>query len=99
MRLFKTFKGIAVEKENSYYLIKDNLDSFINDDNLVTKVTSLVNSLVPGYPAMIEELLPPIGSQQKLWACGVTYLRSKISREDHFRLPLMYVLLRSEQTQ
>jgi 2-dehydro-3-deoxy-D-arabinonate dehydratase len=35
---------------------------------------------------VISELLPPIGSQQELWACGVTYLRSKIGREEESKV-------------
>ena len=27
-------------------------------------------------------MLPPIGSNQELWACGVTYLRSKVGRQE-----------------
>ncbi|MEO5891718.1 MAG: hypothetical protein ABIQ31_15835 [Ferruginibacter sp.] len=30
----------------------------------------------------IEELLSVIGSNQELWACGVTCLRSKIGRQE-----------------
>jgi 2-dehydro-3-deoxy-D-arabinonate dehydratase len=30
---------------------------------------------------LINELLPPIGNQE-LWACGVTYLRSKVGRQE-----------------
>jgi 2-dehydro-3-deoxy-D-arabinonate dehydratase len=86
MRLFKTSKGIAVEKENNYYLIKDNWDSFINDDNLFTKVTNLLSSQIQKDSSVISELLPPIGSQQELWACGVTYLRSKIGRQEESKL-------------
>ena len=31
---------------------------------------------------MLNELLPPIGDKQELWACGVTYLRSKVARQE-----------------
>ena len=86
MRLFKAPNGIVVEKVNKYYLIRDNWDSFINDDNLLSKVASLLPPLTPGDSSMISELLPPIGSQQELWACGVTYLRSKIGREEESKL-------------
>ena len=86
MRVFKTLKGIVVEKGNNYYLIKDNWDSFINDNNLVSKVSGLLSSLTPKDSSLINELLPPIGSQQELWACGVTYLRSKIGREEESKL-------------
>ena len=82
MRLFKTLNRIAVEKENNYYLINDNWDGFINDENLFTKVLNLLPSLVPKESSVIGDILPPIGSQQELWACGVTYLRSKIGRQE-----------------
>jgi 2-dehydro-3-deoxy-D-arabinonate dehydratase len=86
MRLYKTLSGIAVEMESSYYLIKDNWDSFINDDNLFTKVLTVISSQSPNDSSVIGELLPPIGSQQELWACGVTYLRSKIGRQEESKL-------------
>jgi 2-dehydro-3-deoxy-D-arabinonate dehydratase len=86
MRVFKTLKGIVAETGNNYYLIKDNWDSFINDNNLVSKVSGLLSSLTPKDSSLINELLPPIGSQQELWACGVTYLRSKIGREEESKL-------------
>jgi 2-dehydro-3-deoxy-D-arabinonate dehydratase len=86
MRIYKTPNGIAVETGNNYYLIRDNWDSFINDDNLLSKISNLLPSLPPGDSSMISKLLPPVGSQQELWACGVTYLRSKIGREEESKL-------------
>ena len=38
--------------------------------------------LKTGDKSLISELLPPIGSNQELWACGVTYLRSKVGRQE-----------------
>jgi len=86
MRIYKTPVGIAVETGNKYYLLRDNWDNFINDDNLLSKISNLLPSLAPGDSSMISELLPPVGSQQELWACGVTYLRSKIGREEESKL-------------
>ncbi len=86
MRLFKTPEGIAVEADNNYYLIKDNWDSFINDDNIFKKVKSLISGLSPAGSSLTGELLPPIGSRQELWACGVTYLRSKIGRQEESKV-------------
>lgn len=86
MRLFRTLKGIAVERDNNYYLILDNWDSFINDDNLFSKVMDLISTHAPKDPSVISELLPPIGSHQELWACGVTYLRSKIGRQEESKV-------------
>ncbi|HUX94581.1 MAG TPA: fumarylacetoacetate hydrolase family protein [Bacteroidales bacterium] len=86
MRLFKTVNGIVVEAENHYYLLKENWESFINDDNLYHKVLKALSSLTSGDSSLIREVLPPIGNQQELWACGVTYLRSKIGREEESKV-------------
>jgi 2-dehydro-3-deoxy-D-arabinonate dehydratase len=36
----------------------------------------------PSKKEVLADILPPIGSKQELWACGVTYLRSKIGRQE-----------------
>jgi 2-dehydro-3-deoxy-D-arabinonate dehydratase len=86
MRLFKTVKGIVVEEASNFYLVADSWDVFINDDNLFSRVSNLISNLTPGDSSLISELLPPIGSQQELWACGVTYLRSKVGRQEESKV-------------
>ena len=91
MKVYKTKTGIVIEKENNFYLSKDEWDSFINDDHLFQKIEELIQSSgaidnVHGTPAggnklIEEEILAPAGSQE-LWACGVTYLRSKLGRQE-----------------
>ena len=84
MKLYKTQHGISVESNDEIYeaAITD-WDSFINDDNLLEKITSLIASGEAVKIKAIEEtqLLAPIGKQE-LWACGVTYLRSKVGRQE-----------------
>ncbi len=83
MRLYRTTKGIVIEKDETFYLSKDQeWETFINDDNLFTKALALVKSLPAGDAGLIHETLAPIGQNQELWACGVTYLRSKVGREE-----------------
>jgi 2-dehydro-3-deoxy-D-arabinonate dehydratase len=81
MKVYKTISGIVIEKENKFYLVDQYWDSFINDDHLVQKIENLIPSLIPKGNESIKDLLPPIGNQE-LWACGVTYLRSKIGRQE-----------------
>ena len=81
MKLYKTKTGIVIEKENKFYLINENWDSFINDDDLFQKIEKLTQTLAPKGNELISEVLAPIGNQE-LWACGVTYLRSKIGRQE-----------------
>ncbi len=85
MKLYKTKQGIVIEKDAGFFLIKDeNWDSFIKDDDLLAKVRAITKSISPvknGNELIEKELLPPVGNQE-LWACGVTYLRSKIGRQE-----------------
>jgi 2-dehydro-3-deoxy-D-arabinonate dehydratase len=82
MKLYKLKSGILIEKQFKFYLTNENWDSFVNDDNLLVKTEQLITSLAAIDKFGISELLPPIGSQQELWACGVTYLRSKVGRQE-----------------
>jgi 2-dehydro-3-deoxy-D-arabinonate dehydratase len=83
MKLFKTKRGIVIEKGSNYYFVgNENWDSFVNDDNLYQKLDQLTQSLNPQTNYWPEDILPPIGTSQELWACGVTYLKSKIGRQE-----------------
>lgn len=86
MRVFKTDSGIVVEKENEYFLITgQNWDEFINDDHLIEKIKDLASKLPARDKSLIREVLAPLGNQE-LWACGVTYLRSKVGRQEESKL-------------
>lgn len=83
MKLYNTKNGIIIEKNNAFYHVKDeSWESFINDDALAEKMEQLT-AVLPHYEKNImEDILAPIGPGQELWACGVTYLRSKIGRQE-----------------
>ncbi|ULC60715.1 fumarylacetoacetate hydrolase family protein [Flaviramulus sp. BrNp1-15] len=84
MKIYNTKKGIIIQSENSFHLINDNWDDFINNDNLASKLNNLVASLKPIQNAekIIEnDLLVPMQSQE-LWASGVTYYNSKLGRQE-----------------
>ena len=82
MKLYKIKAGIVIEKDNKFYLTNENWDSFVNDDYLLKKAGQLISSAEVVDKSSIDALLPPIGSQQELWACGVTYSRSKVGRQE-----------------
>ncbi len=83
MKVYNTKAGIVIEKDIFFYLVKDQRwEDFINDDDILRKIKSLVNTLPPATNELINETLPTIGSGQELWACGVTYLRSKVGRQE-----------------
>lgn len=82
MKLYKTPKGAVIEKDGHYYAVQENWEEFVNDDQLYEKMEQLTHTLLMIDSSAINELLPPVGRDQELWACGVTYLRSKIGRQE-----------------
>jgi len=82
MKIYKTTKGILLEKNSRYFLLNNqDWDSLINDDNLSDKLRQLSISTPLVEWQAAGELMAPIG-QQEIWACGVTYLRSKLGRQE-----------------
>jgi 2-dehydro-3-deoxy-D-arabinonate dehydratase len=83
MKLYKTNAGIVIEKESQFYLVTNSTwDSFINDDRLFEKITKLCAGLTAGGNELIKDILAPVSNTQEIWACGVTYLRSKVGRQE-----------------
>src|SRR5687767_9748122 len=84
MKLFKTGPGIIVERNGKYYAASiENWDSFVNDDAIQDKLNNLLNSDKASRIESLDESIvqAPVGNQE-LWACGVTYLRSKVGRQE-----------------
>jgi len=85
MKLYKTAAGIIVENNAEFFLLNDdNWDSYINDDGIFNKTEKLIGPLkaIKNRDEILNgEILPPVGKQE-LWACGVTYLCSKIGRQE-----------------
>src|SRR6187431_2908538 len=83
MKLYRTRTGIVIEKNDLFYLVQnENWDTFINDDKLIEKIEDIILVIKKRDNSVLEDILAPIGSQQELWACGVTYLRSKVGRQE-----------------
>ncbi len=83
MKLYKTKTGIVIEKEHTFHtVINESWESFVNDDALYQKMETLVRSVPASATDQLNDILAPIGNNQELWACGVTYLRSKVGRQE-----------------
>jgi 2-dehydro-3-deoxy-D-arabinonate dehydratase len=80
IKLIRCERGIVVEQDDKLFLLHDkDWDYFINDNFLYEKIlNSLPLAKVITNPGKIYH---PI-SAQELWACGVTYLRSKQGRQE-----------------
>jgi 2-dehydro-3-deoxy-D-arabinonate dehydratase len=85
-RLYKTTAGPIVERAGEYYRIDRPWDELCNDDALSASLETFcsVARALPDAVADIASPLAPIG-RQEVWACGVTYLRSRVARMEEAR--------------
>lgn len=84
MKLYRTQQGILIEKDNTFYPVKDGQwDEFLNDDRLYEKMLEVTRSAAPDAEAgdQLQNLFAPVQSQE-IWASGVTYFRSKVGRQE-----------------
>lgn len=85
MRIYKAKRGIIIEKERNLFLVEnEDWDKFINDDGLYDKADRLIKNLKPSTVAretLLRDIEAPIQNQE-VWASGVTYLRSKVGRQE-----------------
>jgi 2-dehydro-3-deoxy-D-arabinonate dehydratase len=81
MKIYKVNNGSVIFDGNTYKLIHLDWNVLLIQDDLRTYLTDLLDK---GQPTQLQDhkILKPIGDNQELWACGVTYLRSKIGRQE-----------------
>lgn len=82
MKVYKIPNAVVIEQNGKFYTVNENWDTFINDDNILQKASALVNVLQPVDAAVADNSLAPMGTNQELWACGVTYYRSMVGRQE-----------------
>lgn len=82
MRIFRTLSGIIVEHEKAFFRLgEENWDALVNRTGLFGLLRRELKRLQPdpGLAKYVETgLLPPIGNQE-VWACGITFVRSRQS--------------------
>lgn len=84
MKIYKTKDSILIENKGEYFVTHEEYwDNFINDDGLLQKIQARLASNIYKKARSFneEDILPPVGNQE-LWACGVTYQRSKQGRQE-----------------
>ncbi len=84
MKIYKLSSGVLIEYNGQHYKVPvADWDHFINDDDIFSKLKTFFESGRATTTNGINgsEFLAPVGSQE-LWACGVTYLRSKDGRQE-----------------
>jgi 2-dehydro-3-deoxy-D-arabinonate dehydratase len=87
MRIYNTSSGIVVNRASEWFLVSEDWNSYINDDELSQKLANLRSQAIDPSEAqqlVSTGLLVPMQGQE-LWASGVTYENSKLGREEESR--------------
>lgn len=82
MKIYNTADGILLEHEGRWALHAGaDWDELLNHDHLLAHLLELHGRLPHGPSPVMDSVLPPMQGQE-LWASGVTYLRSKVERQE-----------------
>jgi 2-dehydro-3-deoxy-D-arabinonate dehydratase len=85
MKIYRVNRGIIIESNESYFFVAtQDWDGFINDDHLASNLErsiALQPPIADGREIIANELLAPIQNQE-VWASGVTYINSKLGRQE-----------------
>lgn len=82
MKLYKTTDGIVIENDGRFYKVNQDWETFINDDDVLQHATRRIKTTAPADASILGNIQATIGDQQELWACGVTYYRSMVGRQE-----------------
>lgn len=85
LKLYKTKTGIVIETDRGFHLLEgENWDAFVNDDALFDKLAKIARAVEPVHNGrqLVASILEAPIQLQELWASGVTYIRSKIGRQE-----------------
>jgi 2-dehydro-3-deoxy-D-arabinonate dehydratase len=80
MKLHRTRDGAVVQQGNQFYRINPvSWDDLVAREDVLDHLQHLLQAATPVDRSALEDVLPPIGSQE-VWAAGVTYYRSRDAR-------------------
>jgi len=86
-RIYKSKDSFLVEHNGEYFSLNHSLTDLLSMGMLEARsIIEAANTSVKA-PA---HLVAPIDSHQEVWACGVTYLRSKVGRMEESDVPDLY---------
>jgi len=86
MHLYKTGKGIVVERDSGFSFVDAEWDALIANDHLHEWLSGLDSvASDAAKSALTSHLLAPIGTQD-IWSCGVTYYNSQMARREESSL-------------
>jgi 2-dehydro-3-deoxy-D-arabinonate dehydratase len=86
-RIYKSTDSFLVEHNGEFFSIDHSLSDLLSMG--MQEARSIIEAASSAVKAPTH-LIAPIDSQQEVWACGVTYLRSKVGRMEESEIPDLY---------
>lgn len=86
-RIYKSNESLLVEFNGEYFSIKHSLTELLSMD--VEEARSIIEAANTPVKAPAH-FVAPIDPFHEVWACGVTYLRSKVGRMEESEVPDLY---------
>ena len=87
-RIFKSPSGLVVERENMYFSLSHTISDLLSMS--LEEARSIIQAAKHQITVNQKHWLAPIDPIQEVWACGVTYLRSKVGRMEESEIPDLY---------
>jgi 2-dehydro-3-deoxy-D-arabinonate dehydratase len=82
IKLYKTSKGAMAEKDGMYYNINHPWDELMLTNDLFSLLGEVISASQKPVAELLGDIEVPMLPSQELWACGVTYLRSRDGRQE-----------------
>jgi 2-dehydro-3-deoxy-D-arabinonate dehydratase len=86
-RIYKSNDGLLVEHNGEFFSINHSLTDLLSMG--MQEARSIIEAASTSVKAPAH-LVAPIDARQEVWACGVTYLRSKAGRMEESDVPDLY---------
>jgi 2-dehydro-3-deoxy-D-arabinonate dehydratase len=82
IKLYRTIHGPVVEMGDTFYLLKGEWQDLLVSENLFERLQSGIRVATNVSKEPPTDILLPMTEKQELWACGVTYIRSRDGRQE-----------------
>ncbi len=87
-KIYRSSDALVVERERRYFEMKHTISELLSMN--LEEAQSIVQAANHEIIPLSSHWLTPVDPTQEIWACGVTYLRSKVGRMEESEIPDLY---------
>lgn len=87
-KIFKSSHGVVIEREDKFFALSHTISDLLSMS--LEEARSIIQAASHEISFSESNLQAPVDQIQEVWACGVTYLRSKVGRMEESEIPDLY---------